>query len=970
MKDTSKRETITGESKMKCSWLVTVLLVTTGSLFAVNFDPPLNQGVNFPETPLEETSTIEMTATNNGNVQATIRFNEPGNDVFDLNPAQLVLAGGQEGVIEFTFTPDELGDVQVRLDGSIAYDMMMERISTTLRGTGIEAGDPAITVDPDEVILTLQEPGQNDEVIVTIGNEGEGRLIFEIDLAEEIDWLNIEPLEGLLRHEEELDLTVSTTDAVPDSGTHTTEFIIRSNDPENGEITVNVQLSVEFFVEFVFDREEISQQVEPDFYVNVDFEVSNGGNATLNYQVDRRLVGDANADPWEVRYETNAEEIVDDDQLNGVVVIDGLFYVSGGNNGEDINKIYVFDSEGNNVGEFDQFVESYYGMRDLTWDGRLIWGADETTLYGFNTDGEHVETIDGRARSYRSLTWDPDRNLFWSANLISNIYSTDLEGNAGDEIENINDMRIYGLSYYADDPDGYCLYVCSRGEEVNIQVNKINVDNGDMIVVREIDSDGHPGGININNQFDVLSWVLASIVQSPDQIVVWQLAGRRDWIQIDPFVGWIEVDASELFSLTLNGEGLPEGTYRGELVFREIYGNAEAVLPVTMEVDQGRIPNVIREIDLPVGWSMVSVNIQPNERDVEVLLADLVENNQLIMMKDDEGHFYRPDAGFNNIPGWFAPEGYLMKMAEAATLTLLGESVLFNDPIQLHEGWQMVSYYPRFPIEATIALSHIVDHLLIAKDGFGNFYAPEWGFSNMGEMCEGRGYYLKVDGELQLVYRIEQDGDMAASQCSPIPHTKPEFLPVHAVTGENMSLLVMADAWLDGEIGVYADGELVGSGVFQGGACGIAVWGDDPMTDVIDGALDGQELEVKLIKKAGSRSVEFDVLSGKAVYSTDALAVIRLDGSALLPDDYAITSAYPNPFNATLRVDYALPEAADVNLNVYDLSGRLVAELVSGRAQAGVHTVAFDGSGLVSGVYVLRYEAAGHTSQMKVALVK
>jgi len=90
----------------------------------------------------------------------------------------------------------------------------------------------------------------------------------------------------------------------------------------------------------------------------------------------------------------------------------------------------------------------------------------------------------------------------------------------------------------------------------------------------------------------------------------------------------------------------------------------------------------------------------------------------------------------------------------------------------------------------------------------------------------------------------------------------------------------------------------------------------------------------------------------------------------LLPDDYAITSAYPNPFNSMLRVGYSLPEAADVVLNVYDLSGRLVAELVSGRIQAGVHTVVFDGSGLASGVYMLLYEAAGHTSQMKVALVK
>jgi len=299
-------------------------------------------------------------------------------------------------------------------------------------------------------------------------------------------------------------------------------------------------------------------------------------------------------------------------------------------------------------------------------------------------------------------------------------------------------------------------------------------------------------------------------------------------------------------------------------------------------------------------------------------------------------------------------------------------SVLRNDPIDLEEGWQIVSYYPNFPVEATFALRRIEDHLEVAKDGFGNFYVPSWGFSNIGDMRLGQGYYMKVDQDVELVYTTEEDGEgaMASLTHQSSVYDEPGLLPVHAVTGLNMSLLIKADDCLTGDIGVYAAGELVGSGVLQNGVCGISVWGDDPLTEAIDGALEGQPLEIRLFDGAGLRDVGFDMLAGEAVYETDALAVVRLDASGLLPDDYAITSAYPNPFNSTLRVGYALPEAADVKLNVYDLSGRLVAELVSGRAQAGVHTVVFDGSGLASGLYLLRYEAAGHTSQMKVALVK
>ena len=112
------------------------------------------------------------------------------------------------------------------------------------------------------------------------------------------------------------------------------------------------------------------------------------------------------------------------------------------------------------------------------------------------------------------------------------------------------------------------------------------------------------------------------------------------------------------------------------------------------------------------------------------------------------------------------------------------------------------------------------------------------------------------------------------------------------------------------------------------------------------------------------------LLSGKEVYNQDALSVIRLTESIEIPDEFAIVSAYPNPFNSLMKVGYSLPEAANVKLNVYDLTGRLITELVNGRHQAGVYTTMFDGSDLVSGIYMLRFDAGRNTSQYKVTLVK
>ncbi len=78
----------------------------------------------------------------------------------------------------------------------------------------------------------------------------------------------------------------------------------------------------------------------------------------------------------------------------------------------------------------------------------------------------------------------------------------------------------------------------------------------------------------------------------------------------------------------------------------------------------------------------------------------------------------------------------------------------------------------------------------------------------------------------------------------------------------------------------------------------------------------------------------------------------------------------PNPANPVTTFSFELRVASSVNLEVYDVSGRKVAELLSGRQEAGAHVVTWDASGLGSGVYLARLQVGGESQAGKVVVVK
>jgi len=88
------------------------------------------------------------------------------------------------------------------------------------------------------------------------------------------------------------------------------------------------------------------------------------------------------------------------------------------------------------------------------------------------------------------------------------------------------------------------------------------------------------------------------------------------------------------------------------------------------------------------------------------------------------------------------------------------------------------------------------------------------------------------------------------------------------------------------------------------------------------------------------------------------------------PGGVTLSQCFPNPFNPSTTIHYALPHRSQVFLAVFNALGQQVATLVQAEQDAGSYDVKFDGSALASGMYFYRMQSGSFTETKKLLLIR
>jgi hypothetical protein len=379
------------------------------------------------------------------------------------------------------------------------------------------------------------------------------------------------------------------------------------------------------------------------------------------------------------------------------------------------------------------------------------------------------------------------------------------------------------------------------------------------------------------------------------------------------------------------------------------------------------ITQITHILNLAGGWNMISTYAIPEDPSIDLLL-EAIEDDMLIV-RNIAGQMYFPSLGINSIGNWNLLEGYKVYMLNPATLEIIGlKAKPQENPIELNTGWAILSYLREADIDIETAVATIEGRFLLIKDISGKIYFPSIGISSLNTMAPGNGYQIYMLEEGTLTYPDNSSPRKSYIEQTPLAEV---IVPEIIKTGNSLTLILYADeAQDDNEIGVFSSsGRLIGSGRIYKGVAPITIWGDNEQTEIADGALTEEHLNVMIYDKEAMIMKEVmlsdirSLLSNKKIddliYIADDVIVAKASIQSEIPESNNTISCKPNPTRGEAEIDFRIKSDNYVSIKLYTITGKFIKTINESYLTSGDHSISFDLSDFANGVYNLQMVVDG-----------
>jgi hypothetical protein len=362
--------------------------------------------------------------------------------------------------------------------------------------------------------------------------------------------------------------------------------------------------------------------------------------------------------------------------------------------------------------------------------------------------------------------------------------------------------------------------------------------------------------------------------------------------------------------------------------------------------------------DLHPGANLIGVCVLPEDNSLTNVVSGQIEG----IIGEGVAASNNPAMGWvGSLTGINSSDGYWFKSSEETIHLTVGDKHE-TESFELHQGANLISYCCANDIPLSEIDSDCIEGII--GEGVAASWIGEITVGSLTELSTGKGYWVKTAEECELAFECtEYEQQLARVYESETIKDYAQSIEQAFYFIEDIESIELGDI-----VSAYCNNTKVGSRAWNGAYTDIPAMGNDNSDLTKDYCTSSSIPSFRVEKSNG----ETYALTGDIpVWESNGLHMLSsLEEAIILPESYSLAPAYPNPFNPTTTINFAIPTDTDVSISVYNLQGREVVSLANGSYDAGYHSVIWNADSHSSGVYFVKMVAGSYVNTQKLMLVK